>query len=392
MALAAAGLAAPAQSAAKSEPPRLNASAWLLIEADSGRELAGSEIHRMLPIASTTKLMTAYLAFENLRLSKQVVAPDYRAHGPESLLGLEQGERISVRDLLYALLVASANDGAVTLADAVSGSSERFVRLMNRTAVELGLRDTLYANPIGLDAPGAGSSASDLATLVMLLEKRRIFRRIVDTERKRIVTDRQTRTIETTNNLLASKGWIDGVKTGYTEGAGYVLVGSGVRKGVKLISVVIGATSEASRDIESQQLLHYGFSLYRRAHPVREGQVFARPPVDSGGTVPLRAAHEITLTVRRGQGVKTSVEAAADLEGPVERGEQFGTVTVSVGGGERASSPLVAAHSAPAPTLAQRFKIKFGFSIWIPVAALGAIVIGIAAMLVRRWRRRRSGG
>jgi D-alanyl-D-alanine carboxypeptidase (penicillin-binding protein 5/6) len=367
-------------------PPQIDARAWLVINANSGRRLAGQAVHRMLPIASTTKLMTAYLALRRLPLSQQVTAPAYKPDGAESLLGLEEGETISVRDLLYALLVASANDGAVTLADAVSGSSERFVELMNRTASSLGLRDTVYANPVGLDAPGEGSSAADLAKLVLVLDRERIFRRITDTERRVITTDRQTRTIETTNSLLTLKPWMNGVKTGFTENAGYVLVGSGTRKGVKLISVVIGAPSEAARNADTLALLRYGFSLYRVAHPVRRGQALARPPVDSGGTVPLVAGRSVELTVRRGDGVETSIEAPPDLEGPISRGEKLGKVTVTVGGRQVDAAPIVAAASAPAPTLAQRFRNAVGFSIWVPVAVLGLIVIGIAAMLLRRAR------
>ena len=161
--LAVALVASPA-AAKPADPPQPAAAAWILIDARDGERLAAHDATSQRSIASTTKLMTAYLALREKNLDKRVTAPGYQALAAESLLGLEEGERISYRELLYALILASANDGAVTVAQGVSGSEDRFVEKMNATAERLGLDDTSYANPIGLDEAGNYSTAADLAS------------------------------------------------------------------------------------------------------------------------------------------------------------------------------------------------------------------------------------
>ena len=201
-----------------------------------------------LPIASTTKLMTAWVALHELPLDKIVHAAPYRdpEYG-ESLMGLRAGERISVRDLLYGLILRSGNDAAHELAVAAAGSDGRFVRQMNLRAAALGLADTHYANPIGLDQKGNYSSARDLATLAQHLLRIPAFAKIADSRSAVLHSVRPPRRIATINELLLLAPWVTGVKTGHTFKAGYVLVGSGRRKGVDLISVVIGAENDEAR-------------------------------------------------------------------------------------------------------------------------------------------------
>ena len=389
--LASACLVGPVHAAAAERvAPQLDADAWLLIDASDGAELASEDASRMLPIASATKLMTAYVALKKLPLDKRLSAPPYAALGPESLLGLQAGERVSVRDLLFALIMASANDGAVALAEGVSGSVDRFVALMNRTARRLGLEQTSYANPIGLDAPGSGSSARDLSVLARELLDDPLFRRIADAEQRSIETDVTTRTIENRNSLLYGHPWVDGIKTGYTLGAGYVLVGSGTREGVTLVSVILGAPTESERDAETLELLDYGFSLYRRADVVRKGRPIVTVPVDSGVEVPLVAETDAVVAVRRGQGVETEIEAPEELEGPVSAGETLGKVRVLVAGRRQAVVPLAAQRSAPAPSIAQRFRESLGFPLWAAVAGLGLIVILIVMAMVLQRRKTRE--
>jgi D-alanyl-D-alanine carboxypeptidase (penicillin-binding protein 5/6) len=385
-----AGLLAPAAAAAEREPPQVDARAWTVIDAGDGDVLGGHDASAELSIASATKLMTAYVGMRELPLSKKVTAPPYTAVGPESLLGLEAGERISVLDLLYSLILASANDGAVALAEASSGSVDRFVEEMNRTAAGLGLAESSYANPIGLDAPGNHSSARDLATLARRLLESRVFRRIADTESRTIETDRDVHRIETRNELLREVGWIDGIKTGYTLDAGYVLVGSGTRKGVTLISVILGAPNEAARDAGTVELLRWGLSLYRRHHPVSRGEPLARPEIDSGGTLPLAPKRGFAVTTRRGEGIETVVDAPKELDGPIRRGQRLGKVSVLVEGREAGIVPLLAARSAPAASLSQEVEQRLGIPAWVVAAAMVAVVIVIAAVVFRRARRARS--
>ena len=205
-----------------------------------------------------------------------MVAPPYDPIPGESLLGLEAGERISVRDLLYGLLLPSGNDAAVTLANGAAGSVPAFVGEMNGAAGDLGLRDTSYANPIGLDEAGNYSTPRDLATLALRLRRQSLFRRIVDTPRKTLHTGAHPRTIVNHNDLLLTVPWINGVKTGYTLDAGYVLVGSGTRKGVTLLSVVMGAPSEAARDQDTLSLCATAFRSTCAGRRSRAGKTWRR--------------------------------------------------------------------------------------------------------------------
>ena len=272
------GLLPASGAATKTEPkageaaPELAASAWVLLDARDGERLAAKSASRQLPIASATKLMTAYLALADLPLDRELEAPAYDALAAESVLGLREGERITVRDLLVAMMLPSANDAAFTVAEGVSGSVPRFVKRMNGAARKLGLRDTSYANPIGLDDPLNGSSARDLAALALELREDARFRRIVAKPEAKLKSGSVPRTVQTRNTLMLSDPSVDGVKTGHTLGAGYVLVASAKRDGVPLLSVVLGADSEAARDAESERLLDYGFSLYRPRQAVGRGE------------------------------------------------------------------------------------------------------------------------
>jgi D-alanyl-D-alanine carboxypeptidase (penicillin-binding protein 5/6) len=387
-------------AAADAQPPPLSARAWFLVDARDGARLAGQGVATSAAIASTTKLMTAYLAFDELRLDQRLAASPYDALPGESLLGLEAGERISVRDLLYGLLLASGNDAAVTLADGVAGSVPAFVGEMNRAAGDLGLRDTSYSNPIGLDEPGNYSSPRDLAKLTMRLREKRLFRRLFDTARATLQTGAQPRTIVNRNQLVLEVPWVDGVKTGYTLDAGNVLIGSGTRKGVTLLSVVLGAPSEAARDSDTLALLRYGFSLYRRQIPVRSGETLAAPPVlGRDETLPLVAARSARVAARQDQPVRVAVDAPSEVEGPIPRGRRLGTGVVTVDGHVVERVPLLSKRSALAPaddSLASRLDDAIPGPrgvVWLATGAAAiAIVIGIALVLTDRRRVRGQPG
>ena len=264
----------------------------------------------------------------------EIVRPaPYESTYGESLLELRAGERISVRDLLYGLILRSGNDAAQTLAVAAAGSVPRFVRQMNRYAAALGLADTHYANPIGLDQPGNYSSAFDLAALTRRLLRIPAFAKIADARTRPAAQSPAAAGGSTTiNELLLMAPWVTGVKTGHTFGALYVLVGSGQRKGVELISAVVGAPSDEGRYAANLDLLDYGFSLYRKRTPVKAGEGLAEPSIRySGGTLPLRAARTVTVGLRRGQRPRLRVRAPAEVEGPVRRGAVLGRATVFVG-------------------------------------------------------------
>jgi len=370
-------------------PPSLDASAWILVDGRTGEVLASHAASRELPIASTTKLMTAYLALHELPLRKRVRAAPYAAIPGESLLGLSAGERISVRDLLYGLILRSGNDAAYTLARAGAGSEARFVRQMNRRAAALGLADTHYSNPIGLDEAGNYSSAEDLVVLGRRLLALPVFARIADSTQARLRSLSPARTITTRNTLLFRAPWATGVKTGHTLGAGYVLVGAGRRRGVELISAVLGAPSESERDLDSLALLDYGFRSYRQRRPVRPGQVLAAPDIRySGGKLPLRATRGVTVGVRRDQQLTTTVRAPREVEGPIPRGRKLGTATVYVDGRRAAVVPVFASRSIPAASAFDKARSVIGDN-WIAIAAGLSVILIAAALIGRRLRGRK---
>jgi D-alanyl-D-alanine carboxypeptidase (penicillin-binding protein 5/6) len=382
--LAVLALAAPAGASA--EQPQIDARAWTLIDARSGDVLVSRAADRQLPIASTTKLMTAYVALRELPLDRIVRAAPYSALYGESLLELRPGQRIGVRDLLYGLILRSGNDAAYDLALAAAGSEATFVAQMNRYAAALGLADTHYANPIGLDEAGNHSSARDLATLARRLLRIPAFARIADSRSARLRSLRPPRTIDTLNDLLLRAPWTTGVKTGHTFGAAYVLVGSGQRRGVKLISVVIGAPTETERDLASLRLLEYGFSRYERRTPIRAGEGLAAPSIRyAGGELPLRVARTVTVGLRRGQRLSVAVRAPREVEGPIRRGVSLGRATVFVDGLRAASVPLRTGRVVPEASTLDRVQSFLGADS-IPIA-IAVCVILIGAVLLRRFLR-----
>jgi serine-type D-Ala-D-Ala carboxypeptidase (penicillin-binding protein 5/6) len=389
VAKASSGAVPPAAPPAEEAPPRLEARAWALIDARSGDVLASHGASRRLPIASITKLMTAYVALRELPLDEVVRAAPYTSIYGESLLGLRPGQRVSVRDLLYGLILRSGNDAAYDLALAAAGSEPAFVRQMNLRAAALGLSDTHYANPIGLDQAGNYSSALDLTVLTRRLLDEPAFARIAASRSAELRSLRPPRRIGTINDFLLEVPWATGVKTGHTFDAGYVLVGSGRRQGVELISVVLDTWTATARDAETARLLEYGFSQYHRRVPIHAGQVLAEPSIRySGGELPLRAARTVAVGVRRDQRLRLEINAPQEVEGPLRRGARLGTATVLVDGRRTASVPLRAGNAVEEASTFDRVRsFVIDNLLWIALA-LSAILLA-AALLRRRMRARR---
>lgn len=389
-AAAVAAFAAPAQAA--DDPPRdLPAASWVLVDAADGEVLAAHRAGSERSIASTTKLMTAYVSRRDLKLGETVVAPPYQALAAESLLGLEAGERIKVRDLLYGLLLVSGNDAAEALAQAAAGSEDAFVEEMNQAAGQLGLEHTSYSNPIGLDEAGNYSTAADLASLAIVLRKDALFREIFDTASTTTQSGDHPRSLLNRNVLVRTVPYVNGVKTGYTLDAGNVLVASGKQGGVELVSAVLGAPTESERDAASLQLLDYGFSLYHRKAPVRARREVAEVAIaDRDVEVGLSPTEDIRITVRKGQDVQTRVRAPDEVDGPVSKGDRLGEVIVTVDGEAVGRTPLVATASASAASLVERYDAAVpgprAVAWGLAIAALALLLVG----LVAAWDRRGS--
>lgn len=375
-------------------PPQLESRSWGVIDARSGDVLASHALGKALPIASTTKLMTAYVAMKDLPLEKVVRAQPYEPEYGESLMGLRTGQRISVRDLLYGLILRSGNDAAHTLAIDAAGSEARFVAQMNRYAAALGLSHTHYANPVGLDQKGNYSSAGDLMTLTQHLLAEPAFAKIADSRSAVLRSVHPRRRIESINELLEMAPWVTGVKTGHTFGAEYVLVGSGQKHGIKLISTVVGAWTDEERFSGNLALLEWGFSQYRHKLPIRRGQDLANPEIRySGGELPLRAARSLAVGIRRGEQMQVRVDAPHEVEGPLKRGAKLGHASVYVEGRKVGGVALLASRSVPKASTFDRVRASLADN-WIPIAVAVFVILMTALILrlrvVRRKRARRE--
>jgi D-alanyl-D-alanine carboxypeptidase (penicillin-binding protein 5/6) len=373
-----------ARAAAPAAGPAVSdAKAFVVVDARDGTVLGGKAPNRKLAIASTTKLMTAYLALQRLKPKQKLAAPAYKVTDAESLIGLRKGEKLSVRDLIYGLVLESANDAAETLAVGVSGSIGAFVGEMNATAQSLGLTHTHYSTPVGLDEPGNYSSARDLVTLAGVLLKNPLFAKAADSATATLKTGDHPRSINTRNLLIPQVPFVTGVKTGHTLDAGYVLVGSGEKNGTTLISAVLGTPSEGARDADTLALLRYGFSQYTPSTAVKAGQELATPKVKyKGDHLSLVAAKPLQVSARQGEKVATHVDAPGEVNGAVKKGEQLGTVSVTVAGRPAGSVPLVAAEAVSAASFAQKAVATARSPIvFIP---LGLIVILLGMLLAGR--------
>jgi D-alanyl-D-alanine carboxypeptidase (penicillin-binding protein 5/6) len=382
-------------SRALAAPPALQARAAIVVQPDTRTVVAARNPDARRPIASTTKLMTALLVLERLDLNDVLTVVPYRAAPAESVAGFRAGERLTVADLLRALLLPSANDAAETLAVDVAGSRKAFVRLMNSRARELGLTNTHYANPIGLDQPGNYSSARDLVELALILRRHPFFVHTTNLPRAVLHSGARRRVVVNRNTLIRRVPFIDGVKTGHTGGAGYVLVGSATRGGVTVLSAVLGDPNEASRDADSLALLRYGLDRYRRVTPVVARRRYAEAKLkDQGGDrVALVAAGTLRRVAQRGRAVTTRVSGApGTVTGPLPAGSREGTIEVLEGGRVVARVPLVTAKPVPEATITERMRAWLGRTLTILLLAALAICSLQLVLLRRRAVRRRLAG
>jgi D-alanyl-D-alanine carboxypeptidase (penicillin-binding protein 5/6) len=390
----AAALAAPAAAQARDCPASVHAPNAIVIEVSTGNVACERAADAERPVGSTVKLMTALITLERASLDDTYRAPAYHAAPAESLVGLEPGERMKVRDLLRGLLITSGNDAAETLADGVAGSERAFVRLMNQRAHELGLAHTHYANPIGLDAPGAHSSARDLVSLARFLRTKPFFRRTVRQPSIRLESGAVPRTFSNRNRLVGAVSWVNGVKTGHTTSAGHVLVGSGRQRGIQVVSAVLGEPTATAQDADTLQLLRYGMEQFER--------ISAAPPgMHVGVDIPIRYRRGAELELVVGpNGERTVVPRhhrdlvtirprrfPSQVTGPIAFGQELGEADVLQDGHKIATVPLVASGEVPAADVAQRTKSWFS----TPLGVILAFAVLSGTVLLARTRRRQRG-
>jgi D-alanyl-D-alanine carboxypeptidase (penicillin-binding protein 5/6) len=396
-AAAAVALAYPAaaQAQARDCPDAVGAPNAIVLETTTGDVACERKADQRRPVGSAVKLMTALLTLERADLDETFRASDYRPAPYESQIGLMPGERMTVRDLLKGLLVESGNDAAMALAVGVAGSERAFVRQMNRRARELELTNTHYRNPIGLDEPGAHSSARDLVKLATFLRTKPFFRRTVNEPEVELTSGAQPRSFDNRNDLVRTEPWVNGVKTGRTQDAGFVLVGSARNDGIQVVSAVLGTPTEAARNADTLRLLIYGRRAFQRITAAPSGS-----SVDVTVPIRYRRGAELELivgpngertVVPRGERERVTVVPTrypTEVEGPIAYGQKLGEANVLQDGRRIATVDLVAATEVPKAGLAQRTKSWFTR----PLAVVLAFAVLSGTVLVARRRPPRGPG
>ncbi|MGD8231424.1 serine hydrolase [Vibrio sp. TRT 1302] len=334
------------------DPPALGAKGYILIDYNTGTVLVEKNADQKLNPASLTKLMTAYVAGQevksgNISLNDQVKisAKAWAKNFPDSSkMFIEVGTNVELMDLYRGLIVQSGNDASVAIAEHVAGSEDAFVSLMNSWSQKLGLDNTAFTNPHGLDSKGLYSTPRDIALLSQAIirdlpdiyplysETAFTYNGITQYNRNGLLRDRSLN--------------VDGMKTGYTSGAGYSLATSATNGEMRLVSVVMGSTSTKSRESESKQLLSYGFRFFDTVSPTKLSDTLAEAKVWMGrqDSVPVGVSEQVMITLPKGDAskLKAEIEYKGELEAPIRKGDAVGEVIYSVEGTQVASATLIA--------------------------------------------------
>jgi D-alanyl-D-alanine carboxypeptidase (penicillin-binding protein 5/6) len=328
-----------------------------------GRTLWSRDPDAERAMASTTKIMTALVVLEHAEMTDVVTVSQTAAGVGEAEVDLRPGQEITVGMLLEGMLVRSGNDAAIALAEHVGGSLDGFTAMMNQKAASLGLAHSSFANPHGLDEPGHYSSAEDLATLSTLAMSDARFADMVS-QPSVMVDDGQggAKRYESSNKLLGTYEGANGVKTGWTNKAGYCLVASAERGDIGLVAVVLGTDSEDERFDEARVLLDWGYAHYRPMEVATAETTASLVPVTDylDRTVPAVVGESVTVPVFDLDGeVTASADVVHEVEAPVIEGQRLGTLTVRQGERLLAQVPIVAARDVAAPDAWERIEIWF---------------------------------
>lgn len=332
-----------------------------VLETMDGEVLWGRAIDKQRAMASTTKIMTAIVVLESVTdLDEMATVPVEATTVGEAGVGLHAGQKLSVRKLLEAMLVHSGNDAAITLAVHISGTQEAFAEAMNAKAAALDVRNSHYTNAHGLDESGHYTSAADLATLARYAMQKPVFREMVAERQVRVPAGDETKTFDASNKLLGTYDGANGVKTGWTNDAGYCVVASAERDGVGLVAVVMGADSEEQRFAEAKRLLDWGFEHYRVEQVTSAESTAALVTVtdylDRTAAAVVSESTSVALFDLRGE-ITVTADVVDEVTAPVTKGQRLGTLSVVQGDRLLAQVPIVAAADIAAPTWWEGVKI-----------------------------------
>ena len=349
-------------------PPIIGAKSYLVIDAKTGKEMASLEPDSPLAPASLTKIMTTYVVFKALRqgqiqLEDEVTISERAWRTPGSRMFVEVGKRVKIEELLLGLIVQSGNDAGVALAEHIAGTEGVFAQMMNQHAQQLGMHSSNFLNATGLPAEGHVTTARDLATLA-----RAMIEEFPDYYAWHAVKEYTFNDIKQSNRnkLLWRDASVDGLKTGHTEDAGYCLVASAERDGMRIVSVVLGTSSEKARADGSQALLNYGFRFFetRLLYKAGEEVTSARVWKSENLTSRLGVLEDLYITVRRGSydQLESTIDIPAIVEAPIAAGQPVAELKIGLGEEQVLSTPLRALDDNPTGSLWQR--TKDSVSLW----------------------------
>jgi serine-type D-Ala-D-Ala carboxypeptidase (penicillin-binding protein 5/6) len=335
--------------------PEVDARAYLVMNGATGEVLLARHAHDRLPIASITKLMTALLVTAHAKPNELVAVDPDAVRVTGSTIRLRAGERIRVRDLMAAALIQSANDSAVALGEFVGARvGTPFATLMNNTAESIGLEDSRFVRPDGLDVPGHYSSAWDVTRLALVAMREPLIRRLVRQESASIAGGRM---LHTWNDLLGEFPGTFGVKTGHTTAAGWNQVAAARGNGVTIYATVLGSPTRSVRNADLEELLGWGMSRYALVPLAPPGRVYGRVPVTYGeAAVPVVAARPLRRAVRIGRPLVQRVVLPGQVDLPVRRGDVLGELRFYERDRLVARTQLVAAEDRDAPSVVERVK------------------------------------
>ena len=334
-------------------PPTVAAKAWLLYDFTSAHIIANANEHERIEPASLTKLMTLYLTFaalkqKTLKLDQVVPVSERAWKTPGSRMFIEPGKPVTVEELLHGIITDSGNDACVALSQAVAGSEEVFVQMMNREAQQLGMKDTHFMNATGLPDPKHYSTAYDLTLLAAALIRDFPEYYPLFSQREYLYNNINQ---PNRNRLLWLDPHVDGMKTGHTEEAGFCLIASAKRGAQRLISVVLGTDTDSARAQESLKLLNYGFQFYDSAKLYSKDQPVSTLEVWKGAKNRVKAGFlsDFYVSVPRGLGdqLKADLVSTQPLVAPISVGQKVGTVKVTLKGKLLGEYPVVALENVP---------------------------------------------
>ena len=328
-----------------SELPKTNSRRYIVYDRISKSMIIGKNEDIKSAMASTTKIMTTIVILEKADLNEKVTVSAKAGGTGGSRLGLKRGDKASVRDLLYGLMLRSGNDAAVALAEHVGGSVKEFAELMNEKAIELGLTNTHFVTPHGLDDANHYTTALELAKLTDYAMDNETFAKIVGTKSTTIYINNQSRQINNTNELLGVLNGVVGVKTGFTNNAGRCLVTETKRNNMDIITIVLGADTKKDRTKDSVNLIEYTFSKYKMYNleeqiikefnkwkNINEKRILIIKGKTSNPKLALGAIEKATIPICDDDKIEYSINALTEVEAPVEQWNVMGTLTVKLNG------------------------------------------------------------